>query len=226
MSWVDNSFFAPESLLDGKGRRIMWAWLLDAPEFGLRWECGWSGTMSLPRVLSLGDDGQLRIDVPEEIEALRCGVFKKENFTIESNSDLAVEGVSGNSLELMIDMESARASAYGIKVCMSPNGREETKIFYDAEERLLKIDTRKSGPEDTPKAVEAGPFELKEGERLKLRVFVDKSVVEVFANGRQAVARRIYPSRPDSVGVSLFSIGGKTQVHALKAWNISPSNPY
>jgi beta-fructofuranosidase len=27
MSWVDNSFFAPESLEDDKGRRIMWAWL-------------------------------------------------------------------------------------------------------------------------------------------------------------------------------------------------------
>ena len=26
MTWADNSFFAPESLLDERGRRIMWAW--------------------------------------------------------------------------------------------------------------------------------------------------------------------------------------------------------
>jgi sucrose-6-phosphate hydrolase SacC (GH32 family) len=40
-------------------------------------------------------------------------------------------------------------------------------------------------------------------------VFVDKSVVEVFANdGRQAVMRRIYPSRADSVGVKPFSKKG------------------
>jgi beta-fructofuranosidase len=88
------------------------------------------------------------------------------------------------------------------------------------------VDTRKSGPEDTPKTVEAAPFRLKDGERLKLRVFVDKSVVEVFANSRQAVMRRIYPSRADSVGVSLISTGGATKVHALEAWNIAPSNPY
>ena len=88
MSWVDHSFFAPESLVDDKGRRIMWAWILDAPEFGVRWEQGWSGTMSLPRVLSLGDDGQLRIDVPEEIEALRYGAFKKENFALQSGADV------------------------------------------------------------------------------------------------------------------------------------------
>jgi beta-fructofuranosidase len=137
-----------------------------------------------------------------------------------------IDGIGGNSLELLIDMESAEASAYGVKVCVSPDGQEQTLIFYDAEEKMLKVDTRKSGPGDTPKAVEAAPFELKDGERLKLRVFVDKSVVEVFANSRQAVMRRIYPSRADSLGVSLFSTGGKTKVHALEAWNIDPSNPY
>ncbi len=226
MSWVDNSFFAPESLEDDKGRRIMWAWLLDAPEFGVRWEHGWSGTMSLPRVLSLGDDGQLQMDVPEEIEALRYGAFKREDFVLQSDADWAVDGIGGNSLELFIDMESAEASEYGVKVCVSPDGQEETSVFYDAVEGKLKVDTRKSGPEDTPKTVEAAPFRLKDGERLKLRVFVDKSVVEVFANSRQAVMRRIYPSRADSVGVSLFSTGGATKVHALEAWNIAASNPY
>ena len=226
MSWVDRSFFAPESLADDKGRRIMWAWLLDGPEFGVRWEHGWSGTMSLPRVLSLGDDGQLRMDVPEEIEALRYGAFKRENFALQSDTDLVIDGIGGNSLELFIEMESSDASGYGVKVCVSPDGQEETVVFHDALEGKLKVDTHRSGPADTPKDVEAGPFELKEGERLKLRVFVDKSVVEVFANSRQAVMRRVYPSRPDSVGVSLFSIGGTTQVHTLESWNISPSNPY
>jgi beta-fructofuranosidase len=226
MSWVDNAFFAPESLLDDRGRRIMWAWLLRTTRTDMHWEHGWSGTMSLPRILSLGGDGQLRMDVPEEIEMLRYGAFKKENFAVPANTDLTIEGVSGNSLELMIDMESAAASAYGVKVRVSPDGEEETLVYYDAAEGRLKIDTWKSGPEDTPKAVEAGPFELRKGERLKLRVFVDKSVVEVFANRRQAVVRCIYPSRPDGLGVGLFSIGGTTQVHALEAWNISPSNPY
>ena len=226
MSWVDNSFFAPESLEDDKGRRIMWAWLLDAPGFGVRWEHGWSGTMSPPRVLSLGDDGQLRIDVPEEIEALRYGAFEKEDFGLQSGTDLVIDGIGGNSLELYLDMESSEASQFGVKVCVSPDGQEETAIFYDALEGQLKVDTRKSGPEDTPKVVEAGAFELKKGERLELRVFVDKSVVEVFANSRQAVMRRVYPSRPDSVGVSLFSTGGTTRVHTLQFWNISPSNPY
>lgn len=226
MSWVDNSFFAPESLVDDRGRRIMWAWLLDAPELGVRSEYGWSGTMSLPRVLSLGEDGQLRMDVPEEIEALRYGAFERESFALQPGTDMLIDGIGGNSFELSIEMESDEASEYGVKVRVSPDGQEETSVFYDAVEGKLKVDTRKSGPDGTPRAVEAAPFELKEGERLELRVFVDKSVVEVFANGRQAIARRIYPSRPDSMGVSLFSTGGAIRVHTLEAWNLAPSNPY
>ncbi len=226
MSWIDNAFFAPESLQDEKGRRIMWAWLMDIRDFNIRLEKDWSGTMSLPRVLSLDNNGQLLMDVPEEIKALRYNAFSKEDFAVQSGTDLVIQDIVGNSLELFIEMESSEASTYGVKVCVSPDGQEQTSIFYDDTDGMLKIDTRKSGPVDTPKNVEAGPFALMEGERLKLRVFVDKSVVEVFANGRQAVMRFIYPSQPESLGVSLFSTGGTAWVHTLQSWKISPSNPF
>ena len=224
MSWVDHSFFAPESLVDDKGRRIMWAWIMDEPQFGVRSQHGWSGTMSLPRVLTLDDSGQLGMDVPEEIEALRQEAVRKGDIVLPADADVAVDGVSGNSLELSIEMEGSEDSAYGVKVCVSPDGQEETSILYDARERQLKVDTLRSGPHDTPKAVEAGPLDLKPGERLKLRVFVDHSVVEVFANGRQAVARRIYPARPDSVGVRLFARRAPARVHAFEAWEMAPCN--
>ena len=226
MSWVDNTFFAPESLVDDRGRRIMWAWILDEPLFGARTKYGWSGTLSLPRVLSLGEDGLLRMDVPEEIEALRYGEVRRGSFVVPADEEAPFDGVAGNSLELQVEMESAAASRFGVKVCASPDGQESTAVFYDAEEKSLKVDTRRSGPEDTPKAVETAPFELKPGERLKLRVFVDKSVVEVFANRRQAIARRIYPSRQDSIGTQLFSVGADVHVHSLEAWKVKPSNLY
>jgi len=56
--------------------------------------------------------------------------------------------------------------------------------------------------------VKAGPFELRPHKALKLQVFIDKSVVEVFANDRQAVMRCIYPSRKDGLDVILFAKGG------------------
>ena len=99
-------------------------------------------------------------------------------------------------------------------------------MYYDAADKKLKIDTRRSSLTEGTKSVEAGPFELKKGETLKLRVFVDKSIIEVFANSRQAVCRRIYPSRRDSVGVALFARGNSVNVPVLQAWDIMPSNPY
>ena len=226
MSWVDNSFFAPESLVDDKGRRIMWAWIFDNPGFKTRNEYGWSGTMSLPRVLSLGADGMLRMNPPKELETLRYNERKKANLTVQADSELALEGIGGNSMELALEMSAKGARQFGVKVCCSPDGEEQTPVYYDAVEKKLKVDTSKSSLTEGAKSIEAGPFELAAGEALKLRVFVDKSVVEVFANGRQAVMRRVYPSREDSVGVRLFSKGGPAGVTKLQAWDMMPSSPY
>ena len=226
MSWVDNSFFAPESLLDDKGRRIMWAWIFDSPGFKMRQDYGWSGTMSLPRVLSLGDDGLLRINPPVEIEKLRYNGRQKTDLIVKAGADLALAGISGNSLELALEISAWDAKQFGLKVCTSLGGEEQTAVYYDAVEKKLKVDTTKSSLAEGAKSIEAGPLALDVDEPLKLRVFVDKSVVEVFANGRQAVMRRIYPSRSDSVGVVLFSTGGDARVPKVEAWDLMPSNPY
>ena len=55
---------------------------------------------------------------------------------------------------------------------------------------------------------------------LELRVFVDRSVVEVFANGLHYLAKRIYPARRDSLGVELFSIGGTARLKSMDAWQL------
>jgi beta-fructofuranosidase len=226
MSWVDNSFFAPESLLDDKGRRIMWAWIFDGPGFATRGDFGWSGTMSLPRVLSLGPDGMLRQNPPKEIEQLRYSGVTRTGLDVAADSEVVLSGVEGNSIELALDMSAPDARQFGVKVCCSPDGKEETLVYYDATDRKLKVDTRQSSLTQGPKGIEAGPLRLGPDEALTLRVFVDKSVVEVFANGRQAVMRRIYPSRTDSVGVALFARGGAARVGTLRAWKMAPSNPY
>ena len=57
-------------------------------------------------------------------------------------------------------------------------------------------------------------------------MFVDKSVVEIFANDRQAIGRRVYPVRSDSLGVSLFARGGAARFKTVRAWEMMPSNPY
>jgi len=55
---------------------------------------------------------------------------------------------------------------------------------------------------------------------------VDRSVVEIYANDRQAIGRRVYPTRPDSLSTSLFASGGSARFRAIRAWEMMPSNPY
>jgi beta-fructofuranosidase len=226
MSWNDRAFFAPESVVDDRGRRIMWAWIFDGREPETQQASGWSGTMSLPRVLWLGGDGTLRMTVPEELALLRYNPRGYEDLIVAADGELALEGVQGRRLELRMQMTSEEASQFGLKVCCSPDEEEYTLVFYDALEKELRIDTRQASVGEGSKSVEGGPFALGEEETLTLRVFVDNSVVEAFANDRQAVMRRIYPTREDSVGVRLFSRGGASHVRLVEAWDMAPANAW
>jgi beta-fructofuranosidase len=223
MSWVDNTYFAPEALLDGKGRQIMWAWLTDNPS-GEK-ERGWSGVYGLPRALWLGEDGTLRMAPVKELESLRRQEKSWNNLTLADGETQPLEVFAGDSCELALEIEAGAAQRCGVNVRASGDGQEETRLYYDAAKKELVFDATRSGKEGR-KVVERAPFGLKPGEPLKLRVFVDKSVVEIYANDRQAICRRVYPTRPDSVGVSLFAAGGAATARQVKAWRMEPSNPY
>jgi beta-fructofuranosidase len=226
MTWVDRSFFAPESLVDGKGRRIMWAWIFDGRDEATRDASGWSGTMSLPRVLWLSEDRQLQMAPPEELAMLRYNRRAHASLTVPADGQLALDDIGGDCLELAIEMTAREASQFGVVVCRSPDGAEQTRVYYDADAQRLEVDTTRASLGEGPKTVESAPFQLAEGEPLRLRVFVDRSVVEVFANDRQAVMRRIYPTRADSRGVALFSHGGQAQVRSLTGWDMAAANPW
>tara|TARA_B100000242_G_scaffold104673_1_gene72326 strand:- start:314 stop:685 length:372 start_codon:yes stop_codon:yes gene_type:complete len=122
-------------------------------------------------------------------------------------------------------VEPNDSNQYGLKILESDDGKEKTIIYYDSEDEKIKIDTRKSSIGFGRKIIEEAPLKLEEDEKLKLRVFVDNSVVEVYANDKQAVSRRIYPKK-NGTGITLFSNGGNINVKSFKTWEIMPSNPY
>ena len=90
---------------------------------------------------------------------------------------------------------------------------------YDS---LISIDTSYSSllPEALSRAPETAPVFLADDEPLELRVFIDRSVVEVFVNGKQCVAVRVYPGRDDSLGVSLRAQGSAALLKRLDAWQM------
>jgi len=237
MSYSDNEYFAPESYTDGKGRRILFAWVFDGRSDAVRTASGWSGMLALPRVLELGPDNRLLMRPAEELEALRYNPVVMGETAIPAGGEVAIPfaAVADNVLEVEVELSGEGAGEYGIKVCCAAEGQAETAIGYDAGEGKLKIDTSRSGP-NRKKAksvigtatgeVEAAPLKLAGGEPIKLRIFVDRCLVEVFAEGgRQALSRVVYPPA-GATGLRLYAKGGPARARQVRVWDLMPTNPY
>ncbi len=225
MTWKDKAYFAPEALMDDKGRNIMWTWIVDDKPDSVINYYGWTGTYGLPRSLWLGSDGTLRMAPVKELKSLRMKENTLSNVKVKAAGELKLKGLGHELMELEVTIQPTTAMQYGVKVCLSDDGREETRIYYDKSDKKLKFDTQKSSLGFGRKIIEEAPLELKAGEPLVLRIFVDKSIVEVFANDRQAIGRMVYPTLGGK-GISLFSEGGSMEAKSIKSWELSPSNPY
>jgi beta-fructofuranosidase len=200
-------------------------------------------------VLSLSEDGFLRIEPAEELDALRFNHRRLDGVKVGPDAEVALDSVNGDSMELRMVIDAKSKARFGVKVRCSPDGREETAIGYDPRRGLLSIDLHKSSldskpmyrtfcftpddyddwraakqlrptPRNPPVTAQEAPFELQPSERLDLRVYIDRSMLEVFANGRQCLTQRIYPMLDESLGVRLFSTGDAV-IAAVDAWDMA-----
>jgi beta-fructofuranosidase len=213
-----STFYAPQSFLDERGRRIMFGWLRETRSEQAQRNAGWSGVMSLPRVLTLLPDGALGMAPVPEVEGLRGSHQSFNDLAIAEETEIA----RGDALEIAAAIDPGSAAECGLKVRCSPDGAEETLICYDRSSRTLTVDARRStrDPEATGKrrsvAIDLSPDGL-----LKLRIFIDRSVIEVFVNGRTCLTERVYPSLRESLGVRLFARDGEATFRTLDAWELN-----
>ena len=179
--------------------------------------------MSLPREISLSDDNTLEIRPLSELKSLRKDQSTLMGIHLNKDKVMSLGGVGGNCIEIEAEFQSSDSGEIGLKVCCSRDGSEETVITYSYEKQTLTLDVSKStlSEDFVGTASQEGPLTLGDGESLKLRVFIDRSVVEVFANDRQCLTKRIYPSREDSIGVRGFANKKDSTIKILNKWNMS-----
>ena len=239
MNWPGGSCFSPESLVDNYQRRVFWAWVLDQRKGDgiLKNELG---VMTIPRVLSVDSNGQLLINPPQEFESLRRNPRRQESLEVTTEQNLPLENIKGDSMELALQAMIPRDGLFGVMVRMAPDGQEQTSIIVDTSAHTLAVDTTQSslradiyqpfpvlrGDLHKDMRVQTAPFTLDPDEPLQLRVFLDRSILEIYANGRQCVTQRIYPTRPDSLSVALFSRRGTTTVLWVDAWDMAATNAH
>jgi beta-fructofuranosidase len=181
---------------------------------------GWSGVMSLPRIVTLRDDGLLAFAPAPELEQLRGAHTVLAGMPLPADTELPIPQIAGDTLEIIAELRVGDAEECGITLRRSPGGEEATRIVYDRLSETLTIDARQARSDRTEGCdLRGGSIVLEEG-ILQLHIFLDRSVIEVFANETVCITGRIYPARPDSLGVALFARGGTAELLRLDAWPI------
>ncbi len=226
--------YAQKTMEDEKGRRIWWAWIHEKRSAKTQVAAGWAGVMSLPRLLKLRSDGTLGVEPVEELKVLRGEQKHISNRSVEPNDAQVIKGFESDCAEIEAEIEFGDAQLAGLRVRSTSDGSEETLIGFDHDTESLFCDTTHSSkdPETTnlppfvgTNGIQRGSLKLQKGEPLRLRVYVDASVIEIFANGKISLSDRVYPSNPQSLGIGLFSRGGKVRLLSMTLWQLKPISP-
>ena len=122
----------------------------------------------------------------------------------------------GKALDIRATLRLGTATQAGLKVRTGTG--EETVIGYDAEDSELYVDRTRSGRSDFSRdfaaTVQRAPLTARDGS-VRLRILVDWSSVEVFADdGHRVITDQIFPSA-DSDGLKLFADGGTATIRSL-----------
>ena len=168
----------------------------------------WSGALSLPRVMTPGEDGKPRFAPLTELQSLRGEPSVQTNIPIASGRFELLTQIEGRCLEVIAEIEPGAAVRCGMAVLCSPDGKETTSVLYDAARKVVSL-----------KGIEQA-FSLPLGEPLRLHVFVDRSLVEVFVNNRVCLSAWTYPKQPDSQGVGLMAEGTGAKARHIEAWHL------
>jgi beta-fructofuranosidase len=186
------SFYAPKTQLDALHRRILWGWIPERRSQAEMIEAGWSGMMSLPRMLSLDPDGSLRMQVLPEIAKLRGAHIESKSSAVtlkEATGEISCIGKKGANMEVSVMLGST----------------EVLHLEYSSGDHVWIVDGKKTA--------------LQVSDLPTVRAFVDGSVVEVILSERVGCTKRFYYPGAIAPDIRIRTSGTENQ---LNAWTISP----
>ena len=229
-------FYAPQTLVAEDGRVVMIAWMQMWKRSMPTEAHGWAGAMTLPRELSLVGDRLFQKPV-REIESYRRDRVAYGGFVVEGSrrspaGELRLPGVEGSSIELLVEADVSRSERFELRVFCPAKGLEGSErgavIAWDRATHRLSFDRGAAGEPifDLLDGRKSGAVRYRaldpEGGILRLRVFLDVSSVEVFAQGGEiTMTGNVYP-RPGDVGVE-FASEGPAMLRSVEKYDIEPS---
>jgi beta-fructofuranosidase len=194
------SYYAAKTMLDRDGNRVLWGWIPETrPEADLV-AAGWAGVMSLPRVMSLSAGDQFQTRIAPAAAVLR---------------DIYYRGSDTASLD-RVRVENVAAE---IKVRVQPRGAE-CKLLLQSEKRdfLTFSITNQAERRSIQVNTFSAPVMGHPHSPLDLHIFIDGSVIEIFANDAALTARSYQlPSGP-----LRLRLEGNADIQSLEIWHMKP----
>jgi len=189
----------------GSQRRLMHAWVRNppSPTRNVPW---WQGVHSIPRVITLGDERLLQDPIPE-LQVLRGEKLSFRNLPVTPGSTDLLKSVKGDALEIIATFHPGDAVCFGLKVRVSSDGKTNVPVWYDTR-------TFEFGVSD-----KCMTSDLKPGQLIRMHVFVDRSVMEVYVNGN-AITKVAYLDL-NAQGVDIFAEGGDCILESIDVWKMN-----
>ena len=179
---------------------------------------------SLPR--EFWYDNGLRMAPAAELERPAVQCTSLSGGTVQAgNFPLSVK--NGQSFRLKAEIDPLNATHIGFTVRGDASTAEYTALYcgYSRENSLI-MDTTHSGLPG-PHDMRGGLlFYLPLGKRFPWIFFVDKSVVEIFVNDRQAICRRFLSLQPPCSRQRICRFGRRLITALYSVWEMMPANPY
>ncbi|PWT86338.1 MAG: hypothetical protein C5B58_01555 [Acidobacteria bacterium] len=215
--------YAPQCLHDsGQDRYLLWTWIKEARTAEAQRFAGWSGLLSLPKECTLKDDGNLLVKPAAELASLRKQRRSLVNGTLTPSSKDPLLGFESDCFEIEVEMSFDHLSICDFYLRCSPDQAEYTLVTYDSAAEKLTVDcTRSSLAPDVDREVVSSALRPDRQGKVRLRIFLDRSVLEIFLADSACLTQRIYPSRVDSLAIGFKVRMGSVVVHKLVAWKLA-----
>src|SRR5579864_1812765 len=203
------AYYAAKTMLDANGNRILWGWITETRADADLIAAGWAGAMSLPRVLSLNSKNELQMEVAPAVQHLRA-----------AHTGIA-HNASPTTRQKLLETLRLYDLAAEIRIEFRPKTEEsEIRLQSQSGENFVIVScaTKPGGRELRVDKVLA-PLSGAIGSPVQLHIFLDGSVLEVFANGTASLTKRVYraPSGP-----LMLELRGEAEFTSLDAWQMTP----
>jgi len=193
-----SSFYAPNTMQVPDGRRLVWGWVKDFPGGH-----GWNGCLSLPRQLSISRDGQLHQIPAPQLAKLRGEKVAWRNVRLTATG-ATFKLPATNTLEIQAEIQCPTNQGVTLAINSGGNGSPPVTIGFDGAQ-LTVLDAK-------------APLQISgDKQRLSLRIFIDRSVLEVFANETVCLTK-IIPLMKAPASLEIHADGDGAEAIRVEAW--------